>query len=53
MNTGKISWTIEETGKVTSYTYSKLTSGSWIFGVTSYGAKVELLNSSVVNNNIP
>jgi len=56
MNTGQITWKIEETGNVTSHCYPELTQGTWIFGVTIYGAKVELLNggSSVeaIQNNI-
>ena len=45
MSTGQITWTIEGTDSVTSYTYSPLTSGTWNLGVVIYGAKVELLKN--------
>ena len=43
MNTGAIKWTIEGTSSVTTYNFSKLTSGPWNFAIVSYGAKVELI----------
>ena len=46
MNTGQIVWTVEGTSKVCNHTYAKLTSGTWIFTIVSYGAKVELLKSN-------
>jgi len=44
MSTGVITWEIEGTSSSVTTTYSNLTSGTWIMGVTIYGAKVELLD---------